>query len=146
MVSSTGDFAETMCLTLLAGDVMEREADGSAQLPPAKSDSVEEGRGGVESNARSYVRAPSFYFTIFSSLQLKKPPTESFFSPSTRRRRGFKVHDFLRTVFVSDEEQTPGLSSLSPATNTYCIYLFLVTFTPCCALVVSKGLEIFLFL
>lgn len=67
-VSRTVDVAETMSLTLLAGDVMERGADGSAQLPPAKSDSVEGGRGGVASGARSYGRAPPLYFTIFSSL------------------------------------------------------------------------------
>lgn len=70
MVSRTGDVAETKCLTFLAGDVMERGADGSVQLLPAKYNSVEGGRGGVESSARSYVRAPSFYFTTFSLFSL----------------------------------------------------------------------------
>lgn len=64
------DVAGTMCLTCLAGDVMERGADGSAQLPPAKFGSVREG-GGKGREECTFIRARSclLFFTNFSSLR-----------------------------------------------------------------------------
>lgn len=70
----------TMCLTCLAGDVMERGADGSAQLPPAKFGSVGRVDGRVERSARSYVRARAFYFSPTSHHSAKRTSPQNRFA------------------------------------------------------------------
>lgn len=74
------DVAGTMCLTCLAGDVMEQGAEGSAQLPPAKFGSVGRVDGRVERSARSYVRARAFYFSPTSHHSAKRTSPQNRFA------------------------------------------------------------------
>lgn len=59
---------------------MERGADGSAQLPLAKSGSVGRVEGRVERSARSYVRARVFYFSATSHHSAKRTSPRNRFA------------------------------------------------------------------